>query len=150
LSNRENRSRNARNDPTLPLPPPPLLSSSALAVIAPTRFDEISRATKRRPIMQREGCTGRKATAKSQSSAKYEFRPRYALISRNLRVMNVFSCDATGISGGFSHVLLPATFQNNRYDCVAEYRNDMSIVFFISRGRLPDPLSSACARSSKV
>jgi len=36
----------------------------------------------------------------------------------------------------FSNVLLPATFQNNRCGCVAEYWNDMSIVFFISRGNL--------------
>jgi len=102
--------------------------------------------------MQREGCAGRRAAPKSRSSAKYEFRLCYALISRDLaNVMNVFFLRRDAHTGGFSHVALSATFQNNRYDCVAEYRNDMSIVFFISPDRLPGPLSSACApRSSKV
>lgn len=41
------------------------------------------------------------------------------------------------ISSSFSNVLLPATFQNNRCGCVAEYWNDMSIVFFITWQSIP-------------
>lgn len=70
-------------------------------------------------------------------------KPAKILISSLLRFnttqspSNEYFFSATRIYGGFPNVLLPATFQNNGCGCVAEYWNDMSIVFFTSCGNLP-------------